>query len=326
MAEVVLVTGDELLVETALLEERAAALGQLDPSWVLAELDPGPGFAEALAATATLGLGADERVVVVRRAGALDQQGWDALLSYVAAVPDHVKLVVEGQGWTSPSRSRPLADRVRTAGGRVRREDLPPPSKRGDMVREQARRHRLQLDASAARYLAEYLGDEIGNLAGVLEQLVAVHGKGARLGEGEVASLFQGARHGFQWDITDALDRGDAAAALEYVHGAFDHMHPLQVHAALVTHYRRLLTVAGRGLTPAQAADELGMKEFPAKKAVEQAARLGVGRARRAYELLAEADVALRGGGGVLDEQAVLDVLVVRLAALTPRRPVRTRG
>ena len=92
------------------------------------------------------------------------------------------------------------------------------------MVREHAGRHSLSLDPQAARYLAEYLGDEIGNLPGVLEQLRAVHGPGARLDEGVVTRLFQGQRHGFQWDITDALDRGDAAAALEYVHGALDHV------------------------------------------------------------------------------------------------------
>jgi DNA polymerase III delta subunit len=209
-----------------------------------------------------------------------------------------------------------LGDRVRQAGGRVRREDLPPPGKRPDLVRRQAERRGIRLDPQAARYLAEYLGDEIGNLSGVLEQLGAIHGDGARLGEADVASLFQGARHGFQWDITDALDRGDAAAALEYVHGELEKWPAQPVLAALVTHYRRIVTVAGRNLTPGQAAAELGVKEFPAKKVVEQARRLGIDGARQAYQLLATADVHLRGGGLGLDPTTVLDVLVVQLAGL----------
>src|SRR2546423_1453495 len=287
MGDTVLVSGDELLVEEAVIEERARAVGDLDPAWVLTEVEPGPGFLDALAATATLGLGDEQRVVVVRRAGALDQAAWDALLAYVADQPGHVSLVIEGQGWVHSARSRTLGERVKAVGGRVRREELPPPSKRADAVRQVAGRRGVHLDPAAARYLAEYLGDEFGNLRGVLDQLTSIHGEGARLGEDEVAQQFQGARHGFQWDITDALDRGDAAAALDYVHGAFDHMHPLQVHAALVTHYRRLLTVAGRGPSPPAAGAEVGIKEFPAPKVGQQAGRRrGVARGQRSLETL----------------------------------------
>src|SRR5687767_10583263 len=121
MAEVVLVAGDALLAEAALLEERSTALGDANPAWVLSEIQPGPSFAEQLGATAMLALGEDRRVVVVRRAGALDQAAWDALLAYIDACPEHVWMVVEGQGWSSPARGRALADRVRKAGGRVRR-------------------------------------------------------------------------------------------------------------------------------------------------------------------------------------------------------------
>lgn len=320
VASAVLVSGDELLVESALLEERVGALGDLDPAWALTEIGPGPDFAARLAATATLGLGDEKRVVVIRRAGALDEESFRALLDYLAAQPGHVSLVLEGQGWTSPARSRALSDRVKQVGGTVRREDVPPPSRRADMVREQAARRALRLDGQAARYLAEYLGDEIGNLSGILSQLLAVHGEGARLAEDDVARLFQGSRHGFQWDITDAIWRGDTATALEFVHGAFDHTHPLAVHAALVTHYRRVLLVAGRDLAPGQAAAELGLKDFPARKVVEQARRLGPDGARRAFELLADADVALRGGAVGLDEKGVMDVLIVQLCALTRRR------
>src|SRR2546423_8032024 len=208
MRETVLVSGDELLVEEAVIEERARAVGDLDPAWVLTEVEPGPGFLDALAATTTLGLGDEQRVVVVRRAGAVDQASWDGLLAYVADQPEHVSLVIEGQGWVHSARARALGERVKAVGGRVRREELPPPPKRGDAVRQVAGRRGVHLDPAAARDLAEYPGDEVGNLRGVLDQLTSIHGEGARLGEDEVALQFQGARHGFQWDITDALDRG----------------------------------------------------------------------------------------------------------------------
>src|SRR5213593_2223206 len=133
MGDVVLVAGDPLLAESALLEERASAVGDLDPTWCLTEIEPGSQFADALAATAMLGLGEEKRVVLLRRVGALDQASWEALLGYVTALPEHVSLVLEGSGWTSPARARALAERVRNVGGRVRREDLPPPGRRADV-------------------------------------------------------------------------------------------------------------------------------------------------------------------------------------------------
>jgi DNA polymerase-3 subunit delta len=67
-----------------------------------------------------------------------------------------------------------------------------------------------------------------------------------------------------------------------------------------------------------QAAELLGMKgsTFPAKKALGQARRLGHERIVRAIDLLAEADLDLRGGKAWPD-QLVLEVLVARLATMS---------
>ena len=70
-----------------------------------------------------------------------------------------------------------------------------------------------------------------------------------------------------------------------------------------------------------KAAELLGMKgsTFPAKKAMQQSRKLGTERLVRAIELLATADMALRG---TVDwpPELVMEVLVARLSKLGGRR------
>jgi DNA polymerase-3 subunit delta len=67
-----------------------------------------------------------------------------------------------------------------------------------------------------------------------------------------------------------------------------------------------------------EAAEVLGMKgsTFPAKKAMGQARRLGHDRIVKAVDLLAQADLDLRGGKAWPDT-LVLEVLVARLATMS---------
>ena len=66
----------------------------------------------------------------------------------------------------------------------------------------------------------------------------------------------------------------------------------------------------------AQAADVLGIKPgFPAKKALTQYRRLGGDGVRRAIELLAGADLDLRGRRDLGDD-VVMEILVARLSRL----------
>ena len=70
-----------------------------------------------------------------------------------------------------------------------------------------------------------------------------------------------------------------------------------------------------------EAAEILGMKgsTFPAKKALQQSRKLGTERLTRAIDLLAAADLQLRGTVEWPPE-LVMEVLVARLANLSGRR------
>ena len=64
----------------------------------------------------------------------------------------------------------------------------------------------------------------------------------------------------------------------------------------------------------------MGIKPgFPAKKALGNYRRLGGSGVRRAVQLLADADLDLRGDTD-LDPETVMEVLVARLSKLGPAR------
>ncbi len=102
--------------------------------------------------------------------------------------------------------------------------------------------------------------------------------------------------------------------------------HPLVIMATLHRHYAAMLRLDGSGATNEnQAAELLGIKPFPAKKALAQSRRLGIAGLRRAIELLAAADLDLRGASA-WPEELVLEVLVARLSRLAPRTPARGKA
>jgi DNA polymerase-3 subunit delta len=121
------------------------------------------------------------------------------------------------------------------------------------------------------------------------------------------------------WDLTDAIDAGRTADALGLLGRMLDSggRHPLQVMAILQGHYTKLATLDGvEARSEAEAAAALGIKPgFPARKALDLSRRLGATAIRRAVDLLATADLDLRGRS-MLDERLVMEVLVARLSKL----------
>jgi DNA polymerase III delta subunit len=86
-----------------------------------------------------------------------------------------------------------------------------------------------------------------------------------------------------------------------------------------------MLRLDGRSSVDEKLACELtGMAPYPAKKALNQARRLGHGRIARAIGLIAAADIDLRGELGWPGE-VVVEILVARLARLPRDRSASGR-
>ena len=261
----------------------------------------------------------DRRVVVARDVGRFTADEVTPLLNYLENPLDTTELVLIAGGGRLAKK---LSDAVKAAGGTS--TNTTPPNRAKDRqtwVRAEAEAHGLRLDGAAAARIAEQLGEGVGRLEGLLGVIRSAYGDGVKIGVADVEPFLGEAGGVPPWDFTDAIDAGQTAKALtlmaRMMHGG--DRHPLQVMAVLHGHYGKLARLDGvDARSEHDAAEAMGIKAgFPAKKALANYRRLGGGNVQRAIQLLADADLDLRGDTD-LDSETVMEVLVARLSRLGP--------
>lgn len=313
---------DPTLLSEATRKLVAAIVGDDDTGLAVEELDLDTGddhqLGALLDACLTPPFFTDRRVVLGRNAGVLKADEAARIIQYLDDPLDTTALVLVGGGGTVPQKLVAAVKKV----GEVIDAGLPRQAKeRTSWLVDRLRHAPVKLDAAAGRRLGEHLGEDLGRLAGILEILSAAYGEGAAVGVEQLEPFLGEAGGVAPWDLTDAIDRGDARTALELLHRLLHggDRHPLVVLATLHRHFGQMLRLDGVGVrNEAQAAELLGLKgsTFPAKKALAQARKLGSSRIRRAIALLAEADLDLRGQKA-WPEELVMEVLLARLCQLS---------
>jgi DNA polymerase-3 subunit delta len=267
------------------------------------------------------------RVLVARAASRFGAAEVEPLVRWLDAPMDAAVIVLvwerpEGASRTNPV-PKPLAAAIEV-NGQVHDVGVPGGRGRDQWVREQLEAMTVRLDRAAQQLVLDRIGDDGGRLVGLKRTLEGAFGEGARLSAADIEPFVGQEGSVPPWDLTDAIDRGDARAAVATARRMVEggERHPLQVMASLVNHFKQIAALDGAGVTNEKdAAALLGLKgsTFPAKKAMNAARALGPQRVMTAIDLLAEADVNLRGGIGWPPE-LVLEMLVARLANLSRRR------
>ncbi|MEA2828743.1 MAG: polymerase subunit delta [Actinomycetota bacterium] len=316
-----LVKGDDAtLVADAVHALVADLVGDDDASLVVEELSGDYEMRAVVDAAQTPPFFGGHRVVVAREVGRFLTADVAPLVAYLADPLDTTRLVLVAGGG---QLSRAIADAVRKV-GHVVDATVPTGRNRSTWLAARIKDGPVRLDAAAIDLAGRHLGDDLGRLGSLLETLAVAYGAGARLGPDEVAPFLGEAGGVAPWELTDAIDRGDTAAALTTLHRltAAGGRHPLVVLATLHTHFARMLRLDGADAPDETAAARLlGLtgSTFPAKKALLQARRLGSAPIARAITLLADADMALKGATEWSGD-LVLEVLVARLSRLAPAR------
>jgi DNA polymerase-3 subunit delta len=277
------------------------------------------GLDAAVDAVQTPAFLSDRRVVVVRDVGRFRTDDLDSLLAYLDdPLPTSVLVLVGGGGQVAAK----LLAAVKKAGHVV---DVTVPSGakgRSGWLAAQLKQAPVKLDREAAGLLGDHLGEDLGRLATLLDALASAYGEAAVVSADELQPFLGEAGGVAPWALTDAIDAGDtegALVALKRLTEAGDR-HPLVILASLHRHYGAMLRLDGAGVHDEnQAAALIGSGPYPAKKAMNQAKRLGPAGVARAITLLSDADIDLRGGRA-WPEPLILEVLIARLSRLGPRR------
>ncbi|MGH9129196.1 MAG: DNA polymerase III subunit delta [Acidimicrobiales bacterium] len=335
-AQVHLVRGDDAsLVAEAVIALVASLAGDEDTRLVVEDHGPEARGAEGadddpvgavLEACRTAPFLTARRVVVLRDVGRLRAEDTERLISGFGHLAPSTQLVLAAGGGALPPK---LAAAARKQ-GEVLDASAPQGRDRIGWVTQRARGGPVRLDAAATALVEGHLGSDLARLSGLLESLAAAYGEGAKVGPAEVAPFLGESGGAMPWDLTDAIDRSDTAAALAALRRLLSagQRHPLTIVSVLHRHYGYMLRLDGAGATSdEEAATILGVRSaWSAGKSLKAARRLGSEGVARAIGLLARADLDLKGATA-LSDTAVLEILVARLSRLAPRpkRPASRR-
>lgn len=318
----VLTGDDESILRSAVSALVQTLVGDSERSLMVDEFDDEYALGAVVDAAQTAPFLTDCRVVVARGMGRFSADELAPVLGYLADPLDTTELVIE---WGGQRRPKAFSDALMAARATV--VSTAPPARARDRnawVADEAAKVGVRLTSAAIDRLVDHLGENMSSLDGVLRTLASTYGPAGGVAatlDAEQVEPFLGDAGGVPpWDLTDAVDAGHTDVALGLLTrmlGAGER-HPLQVMAILQGHYGKLATLDGSGLrTEAEAAQALGIKPgYPARKALDLSRRMGSTSIRRAIDLLAGADLDLRGGKE-LDATLVMEILVARLSRLS---------
>jgi DNA polymerase III subunit delta len=269
------------------------------------------------------------RVVLLRDIGNLAAADVAPLVEYLADPLDTTELVlVAGGGKIPDALTKALRDTKAAEHGVAGR-------KVEDVLSDALEDAGIALRADAVAVVKARVGEEAGRIPAIVEVLAATYGPDVNLSVADIEPYLGNAGSVPAYLLTGAIEEGDVAAALELLHRLLTAtgpqqprpMHPLQVLAMLHNWMRRVARLDDPeigGTEDAVAALGGRVHRFPAGKALDHSRRIGTEGIREAYGWLAQADLDLKGERAI-PEDAVMEVLVARLAAQAARAGARPR-
>ena len=173
-----------------------------------------------------------------------------------------------------------------------------------------ANRHGISLGKAERALLAERCGHDLERVRSICWQLLTV---GATSPTVRQLSTLAGSSSapGVPWAVTDALDTGDTQGALR---ACAENSAGLAVLAYLSSQVTNAGLLIDAGVTTAQEAEQiLGVKRFPATKALTLADRIGQKGVQECLTVLSQAETRAKTGVG---ERAAVEIAVAKLSPI----------
>jgi len=319
LGRVTLVTGTEEFLAERTVQQVRAAVRRADPEAELSETVAGQLTMATLGELAAPSLFSTTRCVVVRQLEDLPDESVGGLLDYAGAPADDVALVlVHGGG----PRGSGVLTKLRKASGvtEVKTAALTAREYPGFVVNE-LRGHRVKIDADAAAFLVQAVGQDLRSLSAAASQLAGdFEGKPVTLDM--VKTYFGGRAEAKSFAVADHAIFGRAAKALEELRWALDGgTAPVLVTSAVAGGLRGLakFTSAPRGMRNADLVREVGVPSWKLDIVRDQARGWDEGGIARAIRVVAAADAQIKGKAH--DPAYALEKMVLDVVRSRPRRP-----
>jgi DNA polymerase-3 subunit delta len=319
LGRITLVTGpEEFLGERAVQQVRAACRAA-DPEAEISETVADQLTMATLGELAAPSLFSSTRCVVVRKLEDLPEESVPGLVDYTGAPADDVALVLvhtggaKGSGVLTKLRKAASVTEVKTAALTAR--EFP------GFVAHELRGRRVKIDADAAAFLVQAVGQDLRSLAAAADQLAADF-EGRPITIDMVKTYFGGRAEAKSFTVADHTIEGEPAKALEELRWALDGgMPPVLVTSALAGGLRGLakLLSAPRGMRSADLMREVGVPGWKLDRLRAQARGWDDRGVAHAIRVVAAADAAIKGRAH--DASYALEKMVLDVVRSRPRRP-----
>jgi DNA polymerase-3 subunit delta len=318
LGRVTLVTGKEEFLGERTLAAARDAVRRADPEAELSET-PASGLSLAtLGELAAPSLFSSVRCVTVRGLEELPEESVDGLLAYAAAPAEDVALVLVHGGGTKGSgvlaKLRKLAAVTEVKSAELRPSEFP------QFVAAEVKRHGSRIEAEAAAFLVQAVGQDLRSLSAAAHQLTQDF-LGETIGVEMVKKYFGGRAEAKSFAVADAAFSGRRQAALEELRWALDGgTPPVLVTSAFAGGVRGLARYHGAPprMKEADLAREVGVPPWKLRGLREQSRGWSEGGLARAVRAVAQADADIKGAAS--DASYTLERLVLTITGLREPR------
>ncbi len=284
----------------------------------------------------------DRRVVVGRAMGRFSRKDlYSPVIQMIGSLLDTTDLLLVWEKPNNAQTGRPekgafpslpkaIREAVELAGGLVTDTRPPRGKAAATWLRDRLDESGLKFDRRSFTAVEDLLGEDRSAVIGLVRTLEGALGSGASVTPEDIATYGGAGGTVAPWDLDDAVDAGDVAAAVAVVHRLIPlegsptdrNTAAFRLLAYTQRRYSNMLRLEGAGAhSDREAAALLGIKgsTFPAKKALAQSRRLGYQSIAESIKLIAQADLSLRGTTDWQPE-LVIELLVARLTSIARRR------
>jgi len=318
LGRVTLVTGPEEFLAERTVRDVRAAVRRADPEAELSETVADQLTMATLGEMAAPSLFSATRCVVVRNLEDLPEESAPGLLDYAAGPAEDVALVLvhgggqKGSGLLAKLRKEAAVTEVKTAALTAR--EFP------SFVVNELRGHKVKIDADAAAFLVQAIGQDLRSLSAAASQLAGDF-EGRPITIDMVKTYFGGRAEAKSFAVADHAIFGRAAKALEELRWALDGgTAPVLVTSAVAGSLRGLAKFksAPRGMRNADLMREVGVPSWKLDILRDQARGWDEDGIARAIRVVAAADADIKGKAH--DASYSLEKMVLDIVRSRPQR------
>lgn len=316
LGRITLVTGPEEFMAERAVQSVRAAVRRADADAEFSDTGAGDLTMATLGELAAPSLFSSTRCVVVRSFEDLPEESVSGLLEYVAAPAEDVALVLvhgggqKGSGVLTKLRKEAAVTEVKSVALGAR--EFPA------FVQGELRQLKVKIDADAASYLVQAVGQDLRSLSAACSQLASDFA-GQPVTTEMVKTYFGGRAEAKSFAVADHAIFGRPGKALEELRWALERgTAPVLITSAVAGGLRSLARykAAPRGTRNVDLMREVGVPSWKLDILRDQAKGWDEGGIARAIRLVANADAEIKGKAH--DPAYALEKLVLEIVAARP--------